>query len=443
LSNDDDPATRATALAALFARGLAPARHDDDPWIRGALLGSDTAIDVLRGDPHPPLRRAAFVKAARAGRALEAARIASEADDPWLRLRAAERLARSSEPEDEERAYRLLFDADPAVRAAAADAPRRSAALRARLASRAAEIMASPSDEATRHAEPTPRVARVASPRALGKSGLVVSPLAISGAHEPSIASLFAAASAGCNLFFWEPRYRSMTTFLRAAAERGAPPLVVAGSYHATERAILADIARARKRLGRDRIDVFLIFWTRSAARLEGEVPRALARAKSLGHIGAAGFSTHDRGLAERAIAGGAWDVIMVRHSAAHPGAEESLFASAAAANVGVLAFSATSYGRLLGGASAAECYRYSLGQPGVSACVSAPRGGVELMENLAVLEEPTLAPARLEELRAHGRAVRAESLDFARHIRRFPAALDEALDDVDAEGLFTDPAFL
>ena len=75
---------------------------------------------------------------------------------------------------------------------------------------------------------------------------------------------------------------------------------------------------------------------------------------------------------------------------------------------------------------TAAECYRYSLSQPGVCACVSAPRGGVELVENLAVLEAPTLPASRLAELRALGRAVRAESLDFARHVRRFPALPDE-----------------
>jgi predicted aldo/keto reductase-like oxidoreductase len=232
-----------------------------------------------------------------------------------------------------------------------------------------------------------------------------------------------------------------MTTFLRAAAGRGRAPLVVAGSYHASERAILADIERACRTLGRDRIDVFLVFWVRSAARLEGEAPRALVRAKQRGLIGAAGFSTHDRALALGALGADPWDVLMIRHSAAHPAAEEGLLPAAAAAGVGVLGFSATSYGRLLRTAgsppgvappTAAECYRYSLSQLGMSACISAPRGGVELVENLAVLEEPLLPGPRLVELRAHGRAVRTESLDFARHVRRFPALpedLDRSLD--------------
>jgi aryl-alcohol dehydrogenase-like predicted oxidoreductase len=257
--------------------------------------------------------------------------------------------------------------------------------------------------------------------------------------------------NAGCNVFFWEPRYRNMTTFLRAAAERGTPPLVIAGSYHASERSILEDIERARKTLGHKRIDVFLIFWTRSPARLEGEVPRALARAKNRGLIAAAGFSTHDRALAVSTLTRtpSAWDVVMIRHSAAHPGAEERLFPVAAASDVGVLAFSATSYGRLLRGttapSTAAECYRYSLSQPGVTACVSAPRGGVELMENLVVLDQPTLSPTRIAELRAHGRAARGESLEFARHIRRFPTMLghpDDALAAIDEDAVARDVTF-
>ena len=38
------------------------------------------------------------------------------------------------------------------------------------------------------------------------------------------------------------------------------------------------DVRRALRRLRRDQLDVFLVFWTRSAARLEGEVERAIER---------------------------------------------------------------------------------------------------------------------------------------------------------------------
>lgn len=514
-ARDSDPETRARALAALHEAGLldseelAAARISDDAWVRSAVLDPRGALEALGNDVDPKMKRMAFDCAARGGRALEAARIAFTDDDTWLRTRAAERLARSHEDEDLVRVLRLSRDPEPAVRAAAADVldlsrdwTERLERVRERSAiSGAGE--SSETDEVVRNAADTwlglrakqliegaserngrepldakilagerrasaPAAAEVASPRSLGRTGIVMSPLVVSGAYEPSVASLFRATSSGCNAFFWEPRYRNLTTFLRTSAERGAAgTLVIAGTYHATARAIRADVEQALRRLRRDRIDVFLVFWARSPARLEGEVPRALELLKREGLVRAIGFSTHDRALAEAAIAGpregkSPWDVVMVRHSAAHPGAEEGLFRCAEEHGVGVLGFSATSYGRLLRrvGAktndddrltlpTAAECYRYTLSQRGVTACVSAPRGGRELIANLDVLQHPTLDASRLAELRRHGLMVREESLDFAGNIRRFPAlpeglttnVLDDALDELTRDEPFFAPS--
>jgi len=463
---DDDERTRAGATAALHERGLLSpealqkARADEDPWVRGATLSDETALDVLANDVDPTLRRAAFVHATQAGLALEAARLVWDAEDPWLRAHSAERLARSPHDSDLELVLRASVDPSLAVRAAAADAvdlqerlPERLAELdEARsatlakiwLGERATELLAQAPP--SRHPEPkTPgrlvEVPEVASPRRLGRSGILVSPLALSGANEPSVASLFGAFNAGCNLFFWEPRYRSLTTFLRESRRRGACPRVIAGTYHATERALREDVERALRRLDRDSLDVFLVFWVRSQSRLEGEVPRALARLKAEGLVKAVGFSTHDREIATSALGRDPWDVVMIRHSAAHPGAEEKLFERAFETDTGVLGFSATNYGRLLKPTgttshsphppSAAECYRYTLSQKGATACISAPRGGVELVENLAVLRDHTLTEARMTELRAHGAQVREESLDFGRHVRRFPAMPESLVDEM------------
>jgi HEAT repeat protein len=470
-SVDVDPETRAWALAALHSAGLldvseiAAARASADPWLRGAVLDATNALTTLREDVDTTLRRRAFVCATRSGLVLEAARIACKDEDPWLRAHAAERLARSTGDDDLVHLLRLSRDADVGVRAAAADVVELSRDLSERLSrvrdvgdvivrdaadtwlghrARAlmSEVLERPMSSGASHPARTPAPPREpASARPLGHTGLTISPLVLSGANEPSVASLFGALEAGCNAFFWEPRYRNLTAFLKSAADRGQRPLVVCGTYHATERAIRDDVHRTLRRLRRDRLDVFLVFWTRSPARLEGEVARALERLRRDGLIGAAGFSTHDRALAESVIGSSPWDVVMVRHSAAHPGAEERLFRRAEERGVGVLGFSATSYGRLLRRApgspiappTAAECYRYTLSQPGVGACVSAPRGGRELIENLEVLVRPTLDAARLEELRIHGRRVREESLDFGRHIRRFPALPDDIDDDLDA----------
>lgn len=462
-ASDDDVETRAEALAALEPDPVAAS--DPDPWIRRAVLDPPGAIRALRDDVDPFLKRDAFAIAARAGFGLAAARVAWRDADEMLRVRAAEVLARSDADDDLLRVLELTRDPALAVRAAAADVLDLDRNLMTRLERvrdagsemvrdaadtwlgvRAPALLDAAKLEAPR-AEPV-RAAReerprpaIASPRALGRTGLMVSPLVVSGANEPSVASLFGAMDAGCNIFFWEPRYRSLSTFLRDRRARRA--LVVAGTYHASASAIRDDVETALRRLRRDRLEVFLVFWTRSATRLEGEVAETLEALKREGKIRAAGFSTHDRPLARATIGREPWDVVMIRHSAAHPGAEEGLLQRAAESGVGVLGFSATSYSRLLRPSSsaiapptAAECYRYSL-EVGLTACVSAPRGGRELAENLAVLADPTLDASRLAELRAHGQRIREESLDFARHIRRFPAqpeAIDEVLAHIDVD---------
>ncbi|MFO0614826.1 MAG: aldo/keto reductase [Polyangiaceae bacterium] len=287
--------------------------------------------------------------------------------------------------------------------------------------------------------------------RPLGATGLSVAPLVISGAGLLPPRAYEDARAAGCTHFFWEPRYATLERALRRERSAG----VVAGTYEASERAIVADVERALRRLRRDAIDVFLLFWVRSPARIDADAFDVLDRLARAGKIRAFGFSTHDRDLACDALRRGdarPWDVVMIRHSAAHPGAEERLLPLARERGVGVLGFSALSYGRVLGAAvSAADAYGYALAQAGISACLSAPRTRAELEENLRVLSAPPLSLARQAELRAHGAIVREESRDFGRSIRRHPvgvlgedapeagvAALGEWLDGEDA----LDPRF-
>ena len=72
------------------------------------------------------------------------------------------------------------------------------------------------------------------------------------------------------------------------------------------------------------------------------------------------------------------------------------------------MSFSALSYGRMLGPVgddevSAADCYRYSLAQPGVSATLTAPRYARELSENLGLFARPWLNEAARARVLARG----------------------------------------
>lgn len=268
--------------------------------------------------------------------------------------------------------------------------------------------------------------------RPLGRTGLRVAPLGLSGAFELPPAAYAAAVDEGVNLLFWEPRYHQLGRYLRGARRRRDELVIVAGTFHGDRRGIERDVDAALRRLRTDRLDVFLLFWARSDGRLDDDAFAVLADLKARGKIRTAGFSTHDRALALRAIEAQPFDVLMTRHSAAHPGAEAALLPAAQARGVGVITFSALCYGRLLRrppGApadaplpSAADCYRYSLSQPGVSVCLSAPRRVRELRENLAALAQPSLAAPAQAALREHGARCRAEDRRFDALIRR-PAA--------------------
>ena len=383
--------------------------HDRQPMVRAA------AADGLEGCADLPARIEALLETAEAHADAEL----RKAGYTWL-LRGFDDAAAA-------RLHRALADA------------REPALVREHLVAMAAafpaEVMAGIA-RPTRSVR-TPRPARDAAPRAavtrrsLGATGIAIAPLAISGVHGLSPAALRQAHEAGVDLFFWEPQHAALTRFVRESPRRRQALAIAAGSYHASPAAIEADVDTALRRLRTDRLDVFLLFWVRSPARLSAQVFACMERLKAAGKIRAAGFSTHHRDIACQAIDAAAWDVVMTRHSAAHPGAEEALFPLAAARGVGVLTFSALCYGRLLAPSperdgrapSAADCYRYSLSQPGVTACISAPQRYRELVENLAVLDAPALAPAAQDELRAHGRRVHARSRDFNELVRRVPGA--------------------
>jgi hypothetical protein len=168
--------------------------------------------------------------------------------------------------------------------------------------------------------------------------------------------------------------------------------------------------------------DAFLLFWTRSPARVDAQAFEILDDLRRSGLVRAIGFSTHHRALAQDAIRARPWDVVMIRHSAAHPGIEDALLPAARELGTAMVTFSALTYGRMISGPGAppaADCYRYSLAQPGVTACISAPRNQDELLENLAALARPGLDPEQIAALRAHGARVHAESQRFNALLRQ------------------------
>ena len=459
-----DPALRRLAARVLVAgrAALAPGqaqsawasmRCADDPWIRAR------AADLI--DPHDPSAdelgslllatcdRVAMVRLAGSARLDEvpelgerlAATLATT-DDPQVQIAAWSRLIVELEPDTAEARV------EQALARVRADDHELRAHLLALLSVFGAPAPAPAPTVAVveRPAGSRPSPASVAS-RPLGRTGIELAPLVVSGAMSLTPSSLALAAERGVDTYFWEPRYLNLTRFLRQPWRRDLQ--VVAGSFHADRRGLLEDLERARRQLRRARIDVFLLFWVRSPARLGAEALATLREFVERGWIRSYGFSTHDRAIACEAIASGDWPVIMTRHSAAHTGAERELLPAAAAAGVGVLGFSALCYGRMLRpsavferGPAAVDCYRYCLAQPAVAATISAPRRHRELEQNLAVLDDARLAADQADALVAHGAEVYADNKRFDRLLRRGGSApLREAILELFERGSEPEPA--
>ncbi|HTU20610.1 MAG TPA: aldo/keto reductase [Gemmataceae bacterium] len=361
-----------------------------------------------------------------------------------VRLRLAQELAGREDSWSIDTIARLQADPHPHVRAAALTP------------SRAAELIREPARETSWHVlataarlariplwklepsppwRPSPVVPNTTEPlrlrsiaahpaRCLGPGQLAVAPLGISGHYGLPMHGFCRAYEAGVNLMFWEPNYRTMTEFYAQIGPsiRGAIHLL-AGTFEADGRRIRRDAECVLRSLKIEIIDMLLLFWVQSWQRITPDVREALEQLKAEGKIAAFGLSTHSRSLAVEALDTG-WNPVMVRHSAAHRGAEQEVFPRAARCGASLITFSNTCYGRLLqphngmAPPPAADCYRYTLIQPGVRACLSAPASLAQLEDNLAALRDPVLPEERRNYLLDFGEKLYEEETVFRKCVR-------------------------
>jgi hypothetical protein len=258
--------------------------------------------------------------------------------------------------------------------------------------------------------------------RLFGPAKFNVSAMGISGHYGLPVDGFVRAVESGINLFFWEPNYQTLTQFSGRLppTERNSFHFI-AGTFEADGARVTRDCERALRLLQIDRLSLFLIFWVQSWDRIGPDVREALERLKQSGKVAMYSLSTHNRPLAIEAIESD-WNPVMVRHSVAHRGAEDRILPKAREKGTTIITFNNTCYGRLLRpvGAipDAADCYRYTLAQPGVSVCLSAPATMEQLDENLQAFRDPVLPVERMGPLRSQGDRVYQEDAVFRKLVR-------------------------
>ena len=255
--------------------------------------------------------------------------------------------------------------------------------------------------------------------RTFGATGLQVSRLGLGSSYGLSTYDVERAFDRGVNLLFWGLRRRG--GFGRAIQHIGAvhrDRIVVAVQSYTRVGALMRPfLESALCSLRLDHVDVLTLGWWNDLP------PRRIIDAalslKEQGKVRHLMVSCHHRPAFEKLAKEPAFDAIMVRYNAAHPGAERDVFPVLGARDPGVLAFTATRWGTLLDprrtpeGESTprgSDCYRFALSDPHVHSCLAGPKDAVELDEALAALDRGPMSAEELAWMRRVGQSVRTDT---------------------------------
>ena len=251
-------------------------------------------------------------------------------------------------------------------------------------------------------------------PRILGRTGLRVGPLGISGGYGAPAEACEEAFERGCNYFYWgSRRLDGMGQAIRNIRAKGARDelVILLQSYSRFPGLMERFLLRGLKTLKIERADVLLLGWYNKSPS-----PRILERALSLKERGLVRFlavSGHNRPAFPEMAATGVFDILHVRYNAAHRGAESEVFPRLPEEDPpGVVTYTATRWGKLLDPKktpkdepplSAAECYRFVLSNPAVQVCISGPKDKDQMDQALSALEAGPLSPEEMERARRIG----------------------------------------
>jgi aryl-alcohol dehydrogenase-like predicted oxidoreductase len=251
----------------------------------------------------------------------------------------------------------------------------------------------------------------------LGRANLAVTRLGFAASYGGEADDLEYAFERGVDFFYWGSNRTSGfgEGLARLAAKDRARLRVVVQSYTRAGFLMRGSLERALRQAKLEYADFLLLGWW-NAAPPRRIVDAALAL-RDEGLVRHLMISSHHRPTFEALAKDDAYDAIMVRYNAAHPGAEDDVFPKLGPRPPGVVAYTATRWGGLVDPAKMPEgeapprgsdCYRFALSNPSVDAVWCGVADRAELDEALATLERGPLSPvemARMKRLGAHVKA--------------------------------------
>ena len=260
----------------------------------------------------------------------------------------------------------------------------------------------------------------------LGRSGIPVRRIGLSGTYRPSKAAFHEALDRGVNLFFCYGFDYQTVSVLRDVLKSGHKDIVVVtGAYNLLvgHPNLRRTLEKRLRKLGTDHIDVFLFLGVTKSKHFTDHVREELVRFREEGKVRCIGISGHDRKLHGQLAEEGVVDAMMMRYNAAHRGAEQDIFPHLTRHDPGVISYTATRWSYLLRRPSKwpkgeriptpGMCYRFVLSSPNVDVCLMAPSNIKQLRENLAALDEGPLSDEDMQFMRKFGDVVHAQKKWF------------------------------
>jgi aryl-alcohol dehydrogenase-like predicted oxidoreductase len=252
----------------------------------------------------------------------------------------------------------------------------------------------------------------------LGRSGLSVGPLGVSGGYGVGTQALLRAFDRGVNYWYHGSRRSpGMRDAIRELVRAGRRDqlVVVMQSYSRWPGLLETFLTRGLKQTGLDHADVLLLGWYN-----RGVSPAILERCERLREKGLfrqLAISGHHRPSFVGYASDPRFSVLHLRYNAANSGAERDVFPALPTVNrPGIVVYTATRWRKLLDPACmpageaplrAADCYRFVLSNPNVQVCMTGPADDAQMNEALSALAAGPLTPdedARVRRIGAHVR---------------------------------------